>query len=217
MLASKTVADRNRLAHILLAQSDAICTSEKGLMFKRQAEVNGYLSIAATALSTVSSIVTGDQAKSILSGGAAISSASRDHINTYAFYNQMMPALTKAIDNARTSKMTYLKSRLDDPIDKYSVDAMIYDVNAYHQLCSFTTAIQEVDDAVSKKQAYQAILLRANLETARLKLESERLSIAAAAAKDPSLKPQLDDIDARLKAIRKEDMETLGVPSDEGS
>jgi hypothetical protein len=85
--------DRNRLTAILLKQSDDVCTSEKALLLKRQAEVNGWLSIATTGLSTASTIFTGELAKSILSGGAAWTSGSRDHINTHVYRNQIIQTI----------------------------------------------------------------------------------------------------------------------------
>jgi hypothetical protein len=200
---------RRRLAAVLLNQSDAICTSEKGRMFKRQAEINGYLSIATTGLSTVSSIVSGELAKSILSGGAAFTSASRDHINTYAFYNQMIPTLTKAMDDARQQKAKDINGLLEH--GNYTVDQMIRDVNLYHQLCSFTSAMQIVLDAVNNREKAQQILKMNEIDTALITLRAQ----ANAQGEDQSRMEGLRSNIARLEKAKVDQL--IGpVSTDEG-
>jgi len=155
----KAVADatgekRNRLAAILLKQADDVCTSEKALMLVRQAQANGTLSIATTGLSTASAVVTGDLAKSILAGGAALASGSRDHINTHGYRNQIIQTVTKAIDTERLRLYGLINPNLTKGTAAYSVDVMIRDVNAYHQACSFTMGLQIVMESVERRAEY---------------------------------------------------------------
>jgi hypothetical protein len=44
--------------------------------------------------------------------------------------------------------------RAKDDVTAYSVDAMIRDVNAYHQACSFGTGLQIVMESVEKRQEF---------------------------------------------------------------
>lgn len=153
-VADATGQKRNRLAAILLKQADDVCTSEKALMLVRQAQANGTLSIATTGLSTAAAIVTGDLAKSILAGGAALTSGSRDHINTHVYRNQIIQTVTKAIDTERVRLYAVITPNLTKDNGGYPVDAMIRDVNAYHQACSFTTGLQVVMESVEKRAEY---------------------------------------------------------------
>lgn len=161
---------RNRLANILIAQSDQICTVEKALMLERQAEVNGWLSIAATGLAGAAAIVTGDLASNILSGSAAFASSSRDHVNTHVYRNQIIQTITSAIDSKRAETLDEINGRLGQNAATYNVDAMVREVNAYHQLCSFGTGLQIVMESVERRREYQAGLraARINEEIARL-------------------------------------------------
>ncbi|WP_312218338.1 hypothetical protein [Sphingobium yanoikuyae] len=180
-------ADRNRLAAILLKQADDVCTSEKALLLKRQAEVNGWLSIATTGLSTVSTIVTGELAKSILSGGAAITSGSRDHVNTHVYRNQIIQTITKAIDTERSRIFDVMKPNLALDSGKYNVDAMIRDVNAYHQACSFGTGLQIVMDAVEKREAFEKMDKIQKIDDQIRTLRDSRDRQLATAATDTAL------------------------------
>ena len=150
--AVKTEIDRDRLVYALIGQADNICTIEKSLMMEWQAAVNGYLSIATTGLSTASTIVTGELASNILSGGAALTSGSRDHVNTHVYRNQIIQTITSAIDSERSTTLSDIQQRLVQKVEQYSIDEAIRDVNAYHQLCSFGTGLQVVMQAVEAKE-----------------------------------------------------------------
>lgn len=172
-LALKSDLDRNRLAFVLLSQADTICIVEKSLMLERQAEVNGWLSIATTGLSVASTIVTGDQASNILSGGAAFTSGSRDHVNTHVYRNQIIQTVTTAIDTKRGEALADILTNLKKKKEEYSIDAAIRDVNAYHQLCSFGTGLQLVMEAVEKQAAYEEAIKLNRIDTELSRLERD--------------------------------------------
>ncbi len=195
---AKSVSDReglnrNRLAAILLKQADDICTSEKALLLMRQAEVNGWLSIATTGLSTASTIVGGDLAKSILSGGAALTSGSRDHVNTHVYRNQMIQTVTKAIDTERIRLLEKMELNFKHNTDIYSVDDMIRQVNVYHQACSFGTGLQIVMDSVEKRQEFDRMDKMQRLDDQIRQLQDDQLRGVAIA-----------DIDTEIATLRKE-------------
>ena len=190
---------RNSLAEILIDQSNKICTVEKSLMLERQAEVNGYLSIATTGLYAAATVVSGELASNILSGTASLTSGTRDHLNTHIYRNQIIQAITSAIDNERDQVLSAMLVEFDKDLAGYPVERMIREVNAYHQLCSFGIGLQLVGDAVdtlpehqdaARVQAIDSELLRINIElryaggqveTALLKqkaaLEAERIRL----------------------------------------
>ncbi len=184
---------RNRLAAILLKQADDVCTSEKALLLKRQAEVNGWMSIFTTGLATTSTIVTGELAKSILSGGAAIVSGSRDHVNTHVYRNQIIQTITKAIDTERVRLLEIITPHLKQTAATYPVDEMIREVNAYHQACSFGTGLQIVMESVEKREAFDKMARVQSIDDQIRTLADERgRSIAPA------------DADTRMQILRDE-------------
>ncbi|MEA3543169.1 MAG: hypothetical protein U9R77_13770 [Pseudomonadota bacterium] len=184
---------RNRLAAVLLKQADDVCTSEKALLLKRQAEVNGWMSILTTGLSTTSTIVSGDLAKSILSGGAAITSGSRDHVNTHVYRNQIIQTITKAIDTERTRLHDLIVPHLKQDITTYNVDEMIREVNAYHQACSFGTGLQIVMDSVEKREAFNRAAQVQSINDELRALETDRRTGIAGAGTDARIETLLDE------------------------
>lgn len=198
-LASRDVDLRNRLTAILLKQADDVCTSEKALLLKRQAEANGWLSIATTGLSTVSTIVTGELAKSILSGGAALTSGSRDHINTHVYRNQIIQTVTKAIDTERVRLLQIIVPHLEFAIEKYSVDDMIREVNNYHQACSFSLGLQLVMDSVEKRAEFDKISKVQDIDGQLSALMRDQTILAKA-----TQQAEYDDLAVIIKKLRDE-------------
>lgn len=172
---------KERLIYRLIDHSNAICTSEMGLIYKTQSEVNGWLSILTTGLSTASTIVTGDLAKSILSGGAALTSSSRDHVNTHAFFNQILPTISKAIDVDRDAKLEIIRKKLAASSEKvevkdrrlYTVDEAISDVNEYHQMCSYTYGMQVVLDSVNGREEISKMRTTVNIDRQLMQLSQD--------------------------------------------
>ncbi|QNA83566.1 hypothetical protein G4G27_05775 [Sphingomonas sp. So64.6b] len=164
-LASRSNVDRNRLEAALLKHADDICVLEKGRMVANQAMTNTSLSFATTALSTVSTIVGGEQAKSILSGAAAITSGTQDHVNANFYKNQIIQAITKAIDGERSAALTALISKRQTDFIIYTVDEMIRMVNVYHQTCSFEHGMQVLLDATINREGLNAIVQERNLRS----------------------------------------------------
>lgn len=141
---------RNRLAAILMKQSDDICTQEMARLTANEAMVNAGLSIVGNGLSTTAAIVTGNLAKSILAGGASFANATRGHIDAEVYRNALSTAVGKAISAKREGLANSIRTHRSDSIGTYSVDDMILDVNAYHQSCSFYLGLQLVVEAVDK-------------------------------------------------------------------
>ena len=127
-------------------------------MVANESATNASLSIATTALSTVSTIVGGELAKSILSGGAAITSGTQDHINANFYRNQIVQAITRAIDGRRSAILTEIVAKRQLNNDVYSVDEMIRLVNTYYQACSFEHGLQVLLEASVNTAGYDAII-----------------------------------------------------------
>lgn len=167
---------RNRLASILMKQSDDVCTLELGRLTANEATVNTTLSILATSFATTSTIITGKTAKSILSGLAATSSASRGHINAEVYRNTLSTAVGRAIRLDRDRQKALLLANFVKTNKVYSVDQMVMDVNAYHQTCSFYYGLSLVVQAVDRTK-FDELDRRRSMGTAIEDLDARTASL----------------------------------------
>lgn len=163
---------------------------------------NATLSFAATALSTVSTIVGGEQAKSILSGGAALASGTRDNVNANFYKNQISQAITKAIDSERHKVLTDLIAKRTLAVEDYPVDEMIRLVNRYHQSCSFQYGLQILLDAAVNREGVNAVLQDRNLAAVA---ENLRSAIVNSASLTPegvtALKKKLSEVELQRATL----------------
>jgi hypothetical protein len=161
---------RNRLEAVLLKQADAICEREKGLIFANEAGTGLFFDTVSSGLSGAGAIVGGETAKSILSALASFSTATRSHITSNVYKNQIVPAITNVIDAERRRIATELVAKRAMKLDQYAVDQMIWAVNSYHQACSFQNGVQLLLKASQNKAGTDAILKDINLRAARVSL-----------------------------------------------
>lgn len=133
---------RNRLSSILLKYSADKCTVENAEVYAYEASFNTILSTVVTGLSTAATIVSGDQAKSILSGGAAFANGTGDHINSNIYRNQVTQAITATISGERERLRAVMDSKRTLTHLEYSVDDMVRDANEFHQACSFYRGLE---------------------------------------------------------------------------
>ncbi|ATW04246.1 hypothetical protein CHN51_12420 [Sphingorhabdus sp. YGSMI21] len=185
---------RNRLEDVLIKRSQDICTIEKGRIFANEATTNAGLGIMTTGLSTISSIVTGDLAKSILSGGAAFTSSSRDHLNANIWKNQLTTAITNAIDVKRAEILGKMSGNRAKSIYEYNVDEMIRTVNEYHQACSFGTGLQSLMTASANQERFTMMNENYQLQ-AKINSLSTSIEILRAAKADATT---IAPLEARL-------------------
>ena len=196
---------RKRLAAVLVKHSDDVCTKELGDISAREAITNTLLGTVTSTLSTVSSIVTGERLKSWLAGGAAISSATRDHINAEVFRNVLSNAMAKAIENSRSTQLAAINTALDSTTNTYTVDDVIRDVNRYHQTCSFYNGLVLVVNAVNRVAPSIESDYR-NLTAAINDIEDqiatlERRVKAAPDAEKPKMQAELTKLNERKTAL----------------
>lgn len=184
-LATKSDADRNRLTSILLKHSDDVCTLELGRLTANEAITNSALSILNTGLSTAATIVTGELANSILSGGAGFVGASRDHLNVHVYRNTIAQAVSQVITAERKKLHDDIKKNYIAKVGQWSVDEAIRSVNQYHAQCSFYKGLElllKAADNNTDLEAYRDSLAarsrirRIDEEIARLRREAKSLT-----------------------------------------
>jgi hypothetical protein len=198
---------RNRLASILLKHADDVCTLEMGRLVADEATVNTGLSTLTSALAGASTIVTGNLAKSILSGGADLANATRSHVNEHIYRNILSTAIGRAVRNEQERRRKEIEGRFSKELADYSVDAMIVDVNAYHQVCSLERGLGLVLDAVDRTkfeagEIASGISLNIQLLDNRIAALQTELAHANADEK-PMILKELGDYRAQRDALLK--------------
>lgn len=198
---------RNRLEAVLLRQADAICEVEKGQIYANEAATGVFSDFAASALSTTSTIVGGQQAKSILSGLAGLATATKSNITANVYKNQIVPAITNVMDSDRSDILTKMTARHGETIDSYSVDEMIRMANSYHQACSFQNGVQQLLKASINKAGSDAIIKTINLRFAISNLTNDlqsQMSLITTAKGDLKTDPQVKAMTEKLAKLRLE-------------
>ena len=141
---------RNRLASTLIKQSDDVCNLELGRMVARSQTIDTSLSVAASGLSGASAIVAGPLAKSILAGLGAFSNTARESVDAGVYHNQVIQAVTQAIENERSNLRQKINAKYILSQTEWNMDDAIRDINEYHEQCSFYRGLELVVTAVSK-------------------------------------------------------------------
>lgn len=199
------VLARNRLSAILVKHADDICVLEKGRLVATEASVNGALSFLTSAFSGTSTIVGGEQAKSILSGIASLTNATQANVNATFYRNQLTQAINKAIDKERERVMVEIVASRGKAMDAYTVDEMIRQVNAYHHACSFERGLQVLLDAALDTTGANAVLEARSRSRAIAELETHLRFLDAQLKADSSnaeLKKKRDEVLAELHGLR---------------
>lgn len=181
VLAAKDRGHRNRLASILMSESNTVCTREMGNLTAHEAMVNAGLATATTAFSTVGAIVSGKLASNILSGLASGTNATRGHINSEVYRNVLAVAVSKAIRLERDKQRAAIRAKYVSEWTDYSVDEMIEQVNQYHQTCSFYRGLDLVITAVDRTAYYNSDPRRTSafaIDNVRAQIASIRRQIA---------------------------------------
>lgn len=211
-------AARNRLEPVLLTHADAICEEEKGNLYANRAMSNSILDFLSSGFSISSTIVGGELAKSILSGAAGLSTATRTNVDANVYQNQIVPAITKVMDAERARILTQMQAKRSSNVADYPTDEMIRLANTYHQACSFQRGMQLLLDAAVNKEGLDRIVEGMNLRTATRNLVEQRnilskLDSPEADEKIKEIDKQIGEL-ALLNAQNAKDAEAVLVASD---
>jgi hypothetical protein len=195
----EAVHARNRLAAILMKHADDVCTLEKGRLVATESSANGLLSFLTSAFAGASTVVGGEQAKTILGGLAGLSNATRANVNETFYRNQLTQAINKVLDEERNRIRTQIDISRGKALTAYTVDDMILQVNAYHHGCSFERGLQLLIDAALDKSGAEAVLEARSRSRAIADLERHLITLRRQLAADPA-----------SETINKQIEETLG-------
>lgn len=187
---------RNRLEGVLINHANTICEKEKGTLYANRAITSAFLDFLSSGLSTASTIVGGEQAKSILSGAAGLSTATRTNVDANVYQNQIVPAITKVMDAERAKILTAMEAKHGTDTKDYPTDQMIRRANEYHQACSFQKGMQLLLDAAVNKEGVDRIIEGINLRTAWKTLQDQRNMLAS--LKTSEANDKIKEIDKKL-------------------
>jgi len=198
---------RNRFMAILMERSDRICAIMKSDIAGLNDTVNFSLGEITTVLGGVGAIVTGAGAARALAGSAAITNASRAQFNEVFYQNAIKTAILRAIDSSRQVRANNLTAHTKDTVADYPVDAMIRDVNAYNDACSFyngVAALAHPSDVVPDSAAD----ISARIAVLQQQITADQTSIdalkqkqtGAPASQAKSLQSQIDNLE-RAKEV----------------
>lgn len=221
-LAVRGIDYRNRLAAILLNQSDYICEKDQASITANQAALDGFLSILTTGLATAGSLVTGERANSLLAGSAAFVSGSRKDINSTVYRDKLAPAITAASAAERTRLRELIDRRRLEPVTSFSVDDMIGAANQYHQACSFYKGIELALTTSTKYAAVAAFAAREqalnNIKDLTEQLKTAENERKTAADMSESIKLAADaNYQYILQQIGRERIAAFGAPGVPGA
>ncbi|MBA3836953.1 MAG: hypothetical protein H2054_12475 [Sphingomonas sp.] len=209
---------RNRLASILITRSDDICTRDSASIFANEAAFNGIAKILVTGLASAATIVSGERAKTILSGLGAFTSGAADNVNATVYKNLLSQALINGINNERTRLRSTIYARNDEEVMNFNVDEMIRMVNEYHQACSFYKGLEFALKGTDKLPGLEAFAKSEKLkaDVARAK---EAVNNYTAIAANPALAGTVakqtadNNLVAALKRLEEAEKALLGTPS----
>jgi hypothetical protein len=200
-----------------LKHSDDVCTLELGRLTANEAITNSSLSILNTGLSTASTIVGGNLAKTILSGGAAFIGASRDHINVHVYRNTIAQAVSQVIASERKTLATDIRNRYSSEVSDWTIDDAVRAVNVYHGQCSFYKGLElllKAADNNTDLQAFRSARLQQS-QMARLDQEIRSLEARTAATTDAASKAKLEARVTELLLARSKLGTGSGVPDED--
>ncbi len=193
---------RNRLVSLLMARSDTICTEEMGELSANEATTTFGLDVISTAATTAANIVTGDQARQILTGAGTLAGASRSHVSADIYRQTVSHAISRAIFLERQRLRSAIEGRFTQTHSEYVIDQAIRDVVEYHNTCSFYRGLElvlaSVEGTPTERDAAERRAKIAELEQRAAWYRAQMVGLSGTEKETYSnrLKAILDRIDA---------------------
>lgn len=143
---------RNQLMLAVLRRSEEVCNFHKGAIMATSAATGFTTGFMSAALSTLSSAFTPATTKTALSASAAITDAAGTGLRANIYQNVLAPAVVTEITNQREARLKQILARKVEDISSFPITEALYEVERYHELCSFYVGIA----ALAKDRAPKA-------------------------------------------------------------
>lgn len=147
-----TPEKRNEILDEIKTLSDNECEIHKAFIVSNSNTWNVGTGTLTNIFSGLGTFVGGEQAKSVLAAGAALSNSTRSLVNEEVYVKALATSILSAINKKRTSIANSIKSNKELPLDKFSVWAGIDQLEMYHHSCSFSNAITELSGALGNRK-----------------------------------------------------------------
>ena len=201
---------RNRLQTLLLTRADKICRIHKGRILANASTFDFGTGLTAAILSTASAAVGGETAKTILSAGSAVATATGTAIRASFYQDILASAVVGEIERLQKIELDRIEKSRVKMATAYTPDDAIRDVVLYHFKCSFYEGlISLAKDKTAKAKTKQELTGEIN---ALLK-ENEGLAKAVEAAGTEELKNRLrETMEANALEIRRLSLVRVSAP-----
>ena len=192
--AHKDKAQRDALLIRMRLSSDAICNGHLGDIRANATNINLGFGVLASLFSGLAALNTGSAASSLAAAGA-FSSGNQTRVSEEVYRNQLSDALIRTIQAERAQKRAKLEAGMDKPLENYTIEQGILDVEDYHNACSFITGLTILTAKAgdTRPATAEAIKQRIELIRATSSTGSEKEKAAAESNID-SLYKQLSTI-----------------------
>lgn len=149
---------KQKMAFMLMSLSDESCEQHKSLIISNSNTWNIGTGTVTSLLAGLGTVVGGESAKAALSAGAALSNSSRSLVNEQVYANSLATSVLRAIELKRDAvkKQIYAGLKDDKSAKNYSAYQMIYDIDYYHQQCSFMVGMVEITTALANRKPTQS-------------------------------------------------------------
>jgi len=164
---------RNRLILTVMRRSEQVCDFHKGAIMANAGAMNFTSGFLSSVLSTMSTAFNPIGTKTALSAGAAVSGAAGTGLQANIYQNILTPAIITEIQNKRVPMRKNILSRLNEGVADYSITEALFEIERYHNQCSFYVGLAELaKDRTVKAKTKDVIQKEIDLlKTQRKKLE----------------------------------------------
>lgn len=191
---------KEALAFQLMSISDESCEQHKSLIIANSNTWNIGTGTVTNVLAGLGTVVGGESAKAALSAGAALSNSSRSLVNEELYANALATTILRAIDLKRNDvkKQIYVGLKDDESAKAYSIHKLLYDIDYYHQQCSFMVGMVEVTKALDNRKPTQT-----EIKEQIAFLESERKKTTEGSAELKALDEEIQNLRLSYKNATK--------------
>ncbi|HYD99272.1 MAG TPA: hypothetical protein VEH84_07805 [Alphaproteobacteria bacterium] len=176
---------RSRLVNSIKELSDHVCNAYKARIRANRAGWDTGTSEVATILSTTASLVTGGAAQ-VISAGSALTTATRENVSANIYQNTLTDKVLETIDAQRKQLWEDVDSKRGLDISVYPAEAAIMAMTAYHDACSFNSALTKLSESAAKDPA------QLQIENIKKVYDSLKAKKASLEAKDGTLMTKQD-------------------------
>lgn len=133
--------------------------------------------IIVLGLTSAAAITGGPQAKSVLSGVAAVVTGSRVAVDKEVFYDTALPILLDRMQALRATKRQEIESSLKQDASTYSLQAALSDVYDYFRDGTLAAAVSDISKETAEKTAAASPSVQKEMDNFAAALNGKNVSV----------------------------------------